>query len=74
MAVDAEQRRPRISEAPSPGGPAVDPPAGLVPLDHGGLTKQLIELVEDWGEELTTPAEVTEQPGSADGQAEEVVE
>jgi hypothetical protein len=74
MAVDEEQRQPRISEAPSPGGLAVDPPAGLVPLDHGGLTEQLLELIDDRGEELTTPAEVTEQPGSADGQSEEVVE
>src|SRR5262249_21817945 len=32
------------------------------------------EFVHHRGEELTAPAEVTEQAGSADGQAEEVVE
>jgi hypothetical protein len=35
MAVDEEQRQPGISEAPSPGGLAVDPPAGLVPWTTG---------------------------------------
>jgi hypothetical protein len=35
MAVDEGQRQPRISEAPSPGGLAVDPPAGLVPWTTG---------------------------------------
>src|SRR5262249_1250926 len=74
MAVDEEQRQARVAEAPGPGGVAVDPPAGLVPLDHGGSTEQFQEFVDHWGEELTAPAEVTEQAGSADGQAEEVVE
>src|SRR6516165_8424268 len=74
VAVDEEQRQARVAEAPGPGGLAVDPPAGLVPLDHGGLTEQFQEFVDHWGEELTSPAEVTEQAGSADGQAEEVVE
>src|SRR5262249_15139591 len=74
MAVDEEQRQPRIPEAPSPRGLAVDPPAGLVPLDHGGLTEQLRELSDDGGEEAAAQAEVAEQAGSADGQSEEVVE
>ena len=52
MAVDEEQRQPRVAEAPGPGGLAVDPPAGLVPLDHGGLTEQLQEFVDHRGEEL----------------------
>jgi hypothetical protein len=38
------------------------------------LAEQLQEFIDDRGEELTTPAEVTEQPGPADGQSEEVVE
>src|SRR5262249_7560002 len=74
VAVDEEHRQARVAEAPGPGGVAVDPPAGLVPLDHGGSTEQFQEFVDHWGEELTAPAEVTEQAGSADGQAEEVVE
>jgi hypothetical protein len=74
MAVDEEQGQAGVAEAPGPRGLAVDPPAGFVPLDYGGLTEQLEELVDDGGEEVTAPAEVTEQTRSADGQAEEVVE
>ncbi len=78
VVVDEEQRQARVAEAPGPGpgpgGPAVDPPAGLVSLDHRRLTEQFQEFIDDRGEELTTPAEVAEQAGSADGQSEEVVE
>jgi hypothetical protein len=74
MAVDEEQRQPWVAEAPGPSGSAIDPPAGLIPLDHGGLTEPFQEFIDDGGEELTAPAEVTEQPGSAEGQSEEVVE
>src|SRR5262249_22988245 len=74
MAIDEEQRQPGVAEAPGPSGLAVDPPAGLVPLDHGGLAEPLQEVVEHRGEELTTPAEVAPPPGPADGQSEEVVE
>src|SRR5207253_10775646 len=55
-------------------GLAVDPPAGLVALDHGGLPEPFQELVDYRGEELATPAEMTEQAGPADRQVEEGVE
>src|SRR5262249_28209204 len=74
MSVDEEQRQPRISEAPGPGGLAIDPPAGLIALDHRRSAEQFQEFIDDRGEELTAPSEVTEQSGSADGQSEEVVE
>src|SRR5262249_4551030 len=74
MAVDEEQRQARVAEAPGPGGLAIDPPAGLVPRDQRGLTEQFQEFVDHRGEELTAPAEVTEQARSADGQAEEIME
>jgi hypothetical protein len=38
------------------------------------LTEPFPEFVDHRGEELTAPAEVTEQAGSADGQAEEIME
>ena len=74
MAVDEEQGQAGVAEAPGPAGPAVDPPAGLVPLDHGGLAEQLPEFIDHRGEQLAAPAQVTEQAGAADGQSEEVVE
>ena len=74
MAVDEEEGQPGVAEAPGPGGLAVDPPAGLVPLDHGRLAEQLEEFLDDRGEQSAAPAEVAEQAGPADGQAEEVVE
>src|SRR5262249_1808843 len=74
MAVDEEQGQPGVAEAPGPSGLAVDPPAGLVPLDYRGLTEQFEEIFDHWGEQLTAPAEVTEEASRADGQAEEVVE
>src|SRR5204862_6268577 len=43
-------------------------------LDHGGLTQQFQELGDHRGEELATPAQVTEQASPADRQTEEVVE
>src|SRR5262249_10774860 len=73
VAVDQEQCRAGIAEAPGPGGLAVDPPAGLVPLDHRGLAEQFQELLDHWGEQLAAPAQVTEQAGPADRQVEEVV-
>src|SRR5262249_20865512 len=74
MAIDEEQRQPGVAEAPGPSGLAVDPPAGLVPLDHGGLAEPLQEFIDHRGEQLTAPAEVTQQSGPADRQSEEVVE
>ena len=74
MAVDEEEGQARVAEAPGPGGLAVDPPAGLVALDHGRLAEQLQEFLDHRGEELAAPAQVTEQAGPADGQAEEVVQ
>ena len=74
VAIDEEQGQAGVAEAPGPAGPAVDPPAGLVPLDHGGLTKQFQEFVNDRSEELTAPAQVAEQPSAAHRQSEEVVE
>src|SRR5262249_12717802 len=74
MAVDEEQGQARVAEAPSPSRPTVDPLAGLVPLDPGGLAEQLQEFIDDRGEELAAPVEVTQQSGPADRQSEEVVE
>jgi hypothetical protein len=45
---------------------------GRVPLAHAPESDQ--EFVDHRGEELTAPAQMTEQAGPADGQAEEVVE
>src|SRR5262249_43542271 len=74
VAVDEEQGQPGIAEAPGPGGLAVDPPARFVSLDHGGLTQQFQEFLDHRGEELAAPAQVTEQAGPADRQAEEVMQ
>ncbi len=57
-----------------PGALAVDPRAGLLPVDYWGLNEHFQEFVDHCGEELTAPVEVTEQAGSADGQAEEIME
>src|SRR5262249_45470571 len=74
VAVDEEQRQAGVAEAPGPGRLAIDPPAGLVHLDHGGMAEKFPELVDHRGEELAAPTAVTEQAGSADRQAEEVME
>ncbi len=74
VAIDEKQGQTRIAETPSPGGLAVDPPAGFIPLDHGGLTKQFQEFLNHWREQLSAPMQVTEQAGPTDRQAKEVVE
>src|SRR4051812_21012335 len=74
VAIDQIKGQPWIAEAPSPGGLTVDPPAGFVPLDHGGLTEQLEEFLDDRGKQLPAPPQMAQQTSPADGQAEEVVE
>jgi hypothetical protein len=60
VTVVEEQRQAGVAEAPGPSGLAVDPPAGLVPPDHCGLTEQFPEFVDHRGEELTCQANVTQ--------------
>jgi len=74
VAIDEKQSQTRIAKAPSPGGLAVDAPAGFIPLDHGGLAKQFQEFLNHRREQLSAPMQVTEQAGPTDRQAKEVVQ
>jgi hypothetical protein len=74
VAIDEKQGQTRIAEAPGPGGLAVDAPARFISLDHGRLAKQFEEFLDHRREQLAAPMQVTEQPGPADRQPEEVVQ